>query len=68
MLTDEVINIRDQNSKLRDMVDKSSVEAVDRARAERDQAIRDKEKGIEAAQSQSTHETYEAHQKQRHEY
>lgn len=65
MLIDEVINIRDQNSKLRDMVDKSSVEAVDRARAERDQAIRDKEKGIEAAQSQSTHETYEAHQKQK---
>ena len=65
MLTDEVINIRDQNSKLRDMVDKSSVEAVDRARAERDQAIRDKEKGIEAAQSQATHETYEAHQKQK---
>ena len=65
MLTDEVINIRDQNSKLRDMVDKSSVEAVDHARAERDQAIRDKEKGIKAAQSQATHETYEAHQKQK---
>ena len=48
-----------------DMVDKSSVEAVDRARAERDQAIRDKEKGIKAAQSQATHETYEAYQKQK---
>ena len=47
------------------MVSKSSVEAVDRARAERDQAIRDKEKGIKAAQSQATHETYEAHQKQK---
>lgn len=48
-----------------DMVDKSSVDAVDRARAERDQAIRDKEKGIKAAQSQASHETYEAHQKQK---
>ena len=64
-LTAEVITTRDQNAKLMDMVDKSSVEAVDRARAERDQAIRDKEKGIKAAQSQATHETYEAYQKQK---
>lgn len=48
-----------------DMVDKSSVDAVDRARAERDQALRDKDKGIKAAQSQASHETYEAHQKQK---
>ena len=61
----EVATTRDQNAKLRDMVDKSSVEAVDRARAERDQAIRDKEKAIKAAQSQASHETYEAHQKQK---
>ena len=47
------------------MVDKSSVEAVDRARAERDQALRDKDKGIKAAKSQASHETYEAHQKQK---
>lgn len=47
------------------MVSKSSVEAVDRARAERDQAIRDKDKGIKAAQSKAFHETYEAEQKQK---
>ena len=47
------------------MVDKSSVEAVDSARRERDQAIKDKKDGIMAAQSQATHEIYEAHQKQK---
>ena len=47
------------------MVNKSSVEAVDHARAERDQAIRDKKKGIQDAQSHANHEVYEAHQKQK---
>ena len=47
------------------MVDKSSVDAVDTARAERDQAIRDMKAGIKAAQSKSSHDTYEAHQKQK---
>lgn len=47
------------------MVDKSSVEAVDRARAERDQAIREKKEGIRVAQSQATHEIHEAQQKQK---
>ena len=64
-LTAEVATTRDQNAKLRDMVDKSSVEAVDSARRERDQAIKDKKDGIRAAQSQATHEIYEAHQKQK---
>ena len=48
-----------------DMVDKSSVEAVDRARAERDQALRDKEKGIKDAQSKAYHEIFDAEQKQK---
>ena len=47
------------------MVNKSSVEAVDTARRERDKAIEDKKKGIKAARLQATHETYEAHQKQK---
>ena len=46
---EEATAIQNQNSKLKEMVSKSSVEAVDRARAERDQAIRDKDKGIKAA-------------------
>ena len=61
----EVTTTRDQNSKLRELVDKSSVEAVDTAKRERDQAIKDKKDGIRAAQSQAAHETYEAHQKQK---
>ena len=47
------------------MVDKSSVEAVDSARRERDQAIKDKKDGIRVAQSQATHEIHEAHRKQK---
>lgn len=47
------------------MVDKSSVEAVDSARRERDQAIRDKKEGIRAAESKAFHETYAAEQKQK---
>lgn len=62
---EEATAIQDQNSKLKEMVSKSSVEAVDRARAERDQAIRDKDKGIKAAQSKAFHEIYEAEQKQK---
>ena len=53
------------NDKLREMVDKSSVEAVDKANAERKQALRDCEKKIKEIKSQSIHETYEAHEKQR---
>lgn len=53
------------NDKLREMVDKSSVEAVDRANAERKQTLRDCEKKIKEIKSKSIHETYEAHEKQR---
>lgn len=62
---DEVTTTRDQNSKLKELVSKSSVEAVDTARAERDQAIRDKKEGIRAAESKAFHETYAAEQKQK---
>ena len=61
---EEVVATRDQNSKLKDMVSKSSVEAVDNARAERDKAIKDKKEGIRAAESKAWHETYEAEKKQ----
>ena len=64
-LMEEVTATRDQNAKLKEMVSKSSVEAVDTARAERDQAIRDKKEGIRAAESKAWHETYEAEQKQK---
>ncbi len=60
---DEVATIRDQNSKLKELVRKSSVEAVDTARAERDKAIRDKEDCIRAAESKAWHRTYVAEQK-----
>ena len=53
------------NDRLREMVDKSSVDAVDKANAERKQALRDCEKKIKEITSQSIHETYEAHEKQR---
>lgn len=53
------------NVKLREMVDKSSVEAVDKANAERNQAIRDCKKKIADTKSKATHDTYEAHEKQR---
>lgn len=46
------------------MVDKSSVQAVEKARNERDQAIRDKKEFIRAVQSQANHDVYEARQKQ----
>lgn len=64
-MKDTLTATQDQVAKLRTMVDKSSVDAVDTARRERDQAIRDKNDGIRAAQSQTAHETYEAHQKQK---
>lgn len=47
------------------MVIKSSVDAVNKANAEREQAIRDKNAGIKAVQSKASHEVYEAHQKQK---
>ena len=64
-LTAEVATTRDQNAKLRDMVDKSSVEAVETARREREKAIREKKEGIRVAQSKATHEIHEAQQKQK---
>lgn len=64
-MKDTLTATQDQVAKLRTMVDKSSVDAVDTARRERDQAIKDKNDSIRAAQSQASHETYEAHQKQR---
>lgn len=57
----ELVTTQNLNAKLNNMVDKSSVEAVDRARAERDQTIRDKDNSIKAAQSQVA----QAHQKQK---
>ncbi len=62
---DEVTTTRDQNFKLKELVSKSSVEAVDTARAERDKAIRDKDDGIRAAESKAFFETYAAEQKQK---
>lgn len=53
------------NDRLREMVNKSSVDAVDKANAERKQTLRDCEKKIKEIKSQSIHETYEAHEKQR---
>ena len=58
-------DIQALNDKLSKMVDKSSVEAVDKANAERKQALCDCEKKIKEIKSQSFHETYEAHEKQR---
>lgn len=64
-LLEELEDTQALNDKLREMVDKSSVEAVDKANAERKQALRDCEKKIKEIKSQSIHETYEAHEKQR---
>lgn len=61
----EVGAVKEVNKKLKTMVNKSSVDAVDKADAERRQAIRDRDKGIKEAQSKAFHETYEAHEKQR---
>ena len=47
------------------MVDKSSVEAVDKANAERRQALHDCEKRIKEIQYESINKTYEAHENQR---
>lgn len=49
----EVSDTKDQNAKLKDMVNKSFVEAVNRANAERDQALLDKKNGIEAEQTKA---------------
>jgi ABC-type multidrug transport system fused ATPase/permease subunit len=46
------------------MVNKSNVDAVNKAIAERNQAIKDKKEGIREAQSRASHEIYEACQKQ----
>ena len=63
-LEEENIAIRDQNAKLKDLVDKSSADAVDAARAARDRAIRDRDNGIQEARLQATHETSQAREKQ----
>ena len=53
------------NAKLNDMIDKSSVEAVDNALAERDRALYDMKKGIRDAKAQASHDIYETHKYQK---
>lgn len=53
------------NANLKSLVNKSSVDAVDKANAERKQAFRERDQGIKEAKSRAIHECYEAHEKQR---
>ena len=64
-LLEEVEATRDLNANLKTLVNKSSVEAVDKANAERNQAIKDRDQAIKDAESQARHECYVAHEKQR---
>ena len=64
-LLEEVEATRDLNANLKTLVNKSSIDAVDKANAERKQAIKDRDQGIKDAKSKAIHECYEAHEKQR---
>lgn len=57
--------IRDQNSKLQELVSKSNVGAVNKANAERDQARRDAAEMVEQIKRKCYHDTYEAEKRER---